>query len=119
MAQDVAIDGFDAVSFFQGAPAQGDAAISHRWNGKDWLFASAANRDAFAAAPERYAPQYGGTCAFAVGLGGAAPGKARVFSVVDNKLYFFAAGVPRMLWSFFPSLIAKGQANWTRRQHAS
>lgn len=36
---------------------------SHRWNGATWHFASGANRDQFAAAPEKYAPQYGGYCA--------------------------------------------------------
>ena len=30
-----------------------------------WLFATAENRDRFQAEPERYAPQYGGYCAYA------------------------------------------------------
>jgi hypothetical protein len=41
--------------------------FTHTWKGATWRFASQANLDAFMKAPEMFAPQYGGYCAFAVG----------------------------------------------------
>ena len=59
----VALDGYDPVAYFvAGAPTQGAADIAYTWRGARWQFASQANRDAFVADPERYAPQYGGYC---------------------------------------------------------
>ncbi|MBC7179624.1 MAG: YHS domain-containing protein, partial [Roseovarius sp.] len=63
----VALGGTDPVGYFtQGRPVAGQAAHRFDWNGATWHFASAENRDAFAADPARYAPQYGGFCAWAV-----------------------------------------------------
>ena len=59
-----AIEGYDPVAYFtEGRPVEGASAFSHDWMGATWYFASAENRDRFAADPERYAPQYGGYCA--------------------------------------------------------
>lgn len=57
----VAILGYDTVAYFTEKRAvKGSEAHSHRWQGAVWHFASAGNRDLFAANPRRYAPQYGG-----------------------------------------------------------
>ena len=57
----VAIKGYDTVAYHtQGLAKKGFAQYSHDWNDAKWYFASANNRDLFAADPERYAPQYGG-----------------------------------------------------------
>ena len=56
-----AINGFDPVAYFvSNAPAKGDKAFTHNWNGGDWYFVSAENRDRFKADPEKFAPRYGG-----------------------------------------------------------
>jgi YHS domain-containing protein len=58
---EVAIHGYDTVAYFTEKKAvKGTAEIMHRWKGATWQFASAANRDMFAANPGKYAPQYGG-----------------------------------------------------------
>lgn len=63
----VAIGGTDPVAYFtERKPVMGLSTYAADWNGAAWHFASAENRDAFAAAPERFAPQYGGFCAWAV-----------------------------------------------------
>ena len=83
-----AIGGYDSVAYFtDGVPRPGDAAFTHDWNGATWLFATADHRDAFAADPERYAPQFGGYCAYAVSKGHAVMAKPEVWSIVDDKLY--------------------------------
>jgi hypothetical protein len=57
----VGIKGYDTVSYHtEGRAVKGKSEFSFKWNDAKWLFASAGNRDLFAADPERYAPQYGG-----------------------------------------------------------
>src|ERR1044071_6233089 len=59
----VAIEGYDAVSYFtEPAPLPGLPDYEYYWGGVPWYFASAANRDVFVRNPEIYAPQYGGHC---------------------------------------------------------
>ena len=53
-----AIRGYDPVAYFTaGRSVKGSTQFSHEWRGATWRFASAENRDAFAAAPETYAPR--------------------------------------------------------------
>lgn len=84
-----AIDGYDPVAYFtQNKATKGAKDFWYEWNGSKWLFASAENRDAFKRAPEKYAPQYGGYCAFGISEGY----KAKVdphkgWTLVDGKLY--------------------------------
>ena len=57
----IAIKGYDPVAYHTEAHAvKGNKNFSYKWNDAEWYFASAENRDLFAANPERYAPQYGG-----------------------------------------------------------
>ena len=57
----VAIKGYDAVAYFtESAAVKGSEEFVHQWNEAEWHFASAENRDLFAADPERYAPKHDG-----------------------------------------------------------
>lgn len=57
----IAIKGYDPVAYHtEGRAVKGNKNFSYKWNDAEWYFASAENRDLFAANPERYAPQYGG-----------------------------------------------------------
>jgi YHS domain-containing protein len=57
----VAIKGYDTVAYFtEGGAIKGKKEFEFKWQGARWRFASATNRDLFAANPERYAPKYGG-----------------------------------------------------------
>jgi YHS domain-containing protein len=63
----VAILGYDPVAYFTDAKAVvGKPEFTARHDGATWQFASAAHRDAFVANPARYAPQFGGYCAYGV-----------------------------------------------------
>jgi len=110
----IAIDGSDAVAYFsEGKPVAGDAGLTHSWNGATWLFASAANRDAFAADPEAYAPQFGGYCAWAVAEGYTASTIPEAWRIVDGKLYLnFNRRIQRRWERDIPGNIARGNANW-------
>ncbi|MEM6408993.1 MAG: YHS domain-containing (seleno)protein [Pseudomonadota bacterium] len=110
----IAIDGTDAVAYFtQSAPVAGSSDITHEWNGVTWQFASAANRDAFAADPESYAPQYGGYCAWAVSQGYTAETSPDAWTIVDGKLYLnFNKRIRRRWERDIPGNIEAGDANW-------
>ena len=110
----IAVDGSDVVGYFtDGAPVAGDPAITFDYMGATWLFASAANRDAFAADPARYAPQYGGYCAYAVSQGYTASSVPEAWSIVDDKLYLnFSISVRRRWERDIPGHIASANANW-------
>ncbi|WP_306119585.1 MULTISPECIES: YHS domain-containing (seleno)protein [unclassified Roseitalea] len=110
----VAIKGHDPVAYFtQGAPVKGDPAITASHDGAVYHFASTANRDAFVADPARYAPQYGGFCAYAVANGYTADIDPRAFTVHDDKLYLNVSRRIRSRWERdIPGNVAKGDANW-------
>ncbi len=83
-----AIKGYDPVAYFtQNQPVKGQAGITFDWNGATWHFTSAANRDLFAGNPEKYAPQYGGWCAYGWAQGYPAKTAPDAWSIVDGKLY--------------------------------
>lgn len=109
-----AIRGYDPVAYFeQKAPVKGDRAYSHQWNGATWYFSSAANRDRFAAAPEKYAPQYGGYCAYGVAQGYAPEIDPNAWKIVDGRLYLNFSPEVQSRWSRdIPGYIRKANANW-------
>lgn len=83
----IAVRATDVVAYFTlGQPVTGRAAFTHAWRGATWRFASAANRDLFAAHPERYAPAHGGPCAWAVAEGHTALIDPLAWRIVDGRL---------------------------------
>lgn len=113
--ENVAVSGYDAVSYFRGTgtPAMGDARYKVTWKGAEWHFASQANADAFEANPIAYAPQYGGHCAWAMSRGSLAPGDPTLYKIVDGKLYLnFNEQVQRTWLGDIPGFIAKADPAW-------
>lgn len=110
----VAIDGADTVAYFTASEAViGSAEFAHEWQGATWHFASAENRDLFAANPEQYAPQYLGYCAWAVSQGSTAPIDPEAWKIVDGKLYLNYDKRVQNRWAKdIPGNIAKADANW-------
>jgi YHS domain-containing protein len=87
-ANGVILDGYDPVAFFtDNKPVKGNAAFQYNYEGATYYFASAEHRDAFKARPEKFKPQFGGWCAYAVSLGRIAPIDVNTFSVVDGRLF--------------------------------
>lgn len=88
--KNVAIDGYDAVSYFDGKPLEGESKFAFSFKGITYLFSSTANANKFKTAPEKYEPAYGGWCAYAMGENG---DKVKIdpetYKVVDGKLYLF------------------------------
>lgn len=109
-----AIGGYDPVAYFTEArPVQGSAEFQHEWNGARWHFASAENRDAFRAEPERYAPRFGGYCAYAVSQGYTAKTDPQAWEIDNGRLYLNYDLDTRALWRRNKiELIAAGEKNW-------
>ncbi len=109
-----AINGYDPVAYFtEGRPVEGESQFSLEWNGTTWRFATAENRDLFASAPEQYAPQYGGYCAWAVSQGYTASTDPEAWKIVDGKLYLNYSTSVQARWSKnIPQNIAAGDSNW-------
>lgn len=83
-----AIDGYDPVGYFmQGEAVRGRESITTEWNGATWRFASEENRDRFALNPPKYAPQYGGYCAYGLSEGYLAPVDPQAWTIVEDRLY--------------------------------
>ena len=110
----LALRGYDAVAYFrEGEATEGRAEFAHEWNGARWLFKSAENRDAFARAPEEFAPQFGGYCSYAVSRGYTADADPRAWKVVNGKLYLNYNLEVRGLWEKdVPGNVRKGDENW-------
>jgi len=87
-AQGRAVNGYDPVAYFmQGKPTPGAREFEMKWNGALWQFSSAENLKVFKADPEKYAPQYGGYCAWAVAEGYTADVDPNAWTVFQGKLY--------------------------------
>jgi YHS domain-containing protein len=110
----LALRGYDPVAYFQeNRPVKGSVEHKAEYKGSTFHFASKANRDAFVAAPEKYAPQYGGFCAFGTSGGYKAAIDPAAFSIVDGKLYLNYNRDVQSKWKTdVPGYIAKADKNW-------
>lgn len=110
----LAASGYDPVSYFSGRqPVKGQAGITARHDGVTYQFASAENRDRFLANPGKFAPQYGGYCAFGVSRGYKVGVDPLAFKVVDGKLYLnYSRQVQRQWNRDVPGHIARADSNW-------
>ena len=111
-----AIDGYDPVAYHQGkGPVEGSRSITYDWNGATWWFVSEENRDLFAADPERYAPVYGGYCAYGVAVGNKVGFDPEAWTIFEDKLYLnLNKGIQKRWLKDIPGYIKKADANWRK-----
>ncbi|OHD65286.1 MAG: hypothetical protein A2176_15225 [Spirochaetes bacterium RBG_13_51_14] len=112
----VAIKGYDSVAYFKAGKAlKGDESISFKWHNAIWYFASKKNRDLFAANPVKYAPQYGGYCAWAMAGSRKAHTDPEVWKIVNGKLYLNCSKAAFEKWQKdIPGNIKKADVNWQK-----
>ena len=110
----VALRGYDPVAYFtdhKPVPGLPEHRAEHK--GSVFLFASKANRDRFVADPAKYAPQYGGFCAFGAAGGYKAAIDPAAYTIVDGKLYLNYTPSVQKQWSAdVPGYVAKADRNW-------
>lgn len=110
-----AVDGYDTVAYHtQGKPVKGSAEFETEYKGAKWLFASQEHLDLFLADPDKYRPQYGGYCAYALGAKRQlVEGDPEVWDVRDGKLYLnINKGAKRLWLKDVETYIAKADGYW-------
>lgn len=109
-----AIHGYDPVAYFTDAkPVPGKENFELEWMGATWRFATADHREAFKSAPEKYAPVYGGYCAYAVSQGHVADIDPHAWSIVGGKLYLnYSQDVQNKWKADIPGYVTKADKNW-------
>ena len=112
--KDGAIKGYDPVAYFsESKPVKGDKAIATEWMGVTWYFATEENQKLFETNPERYAPQYGGYCAYGVAKGGLYKIEPEAWKIVDDKLYLnYSLKIQRDWAEDIPGYIDQADDNW-------
>lgn len=109
-----AIKGYDPVAFFrESKPVEGRDSLSYNWKNVTWLFSNRKNMDDFKSNPEKYAPQYGGYCAYGTSQGHKAPTETDTWTIVDDKLYFNYNKKVQEIWNKDKkSSIEKADQQW-------
>jgi len=108
------LKGYDPVAYFTaGKPAKGDAKFEHKFMGATYRFSSQANLELFKKTPEKYVPQYGSYCAYAVSQGYTAPVAPEAFDIVNGKLYLnYNKSVQKKWRENRDNYIAAADKNW-------
>jgi hypothetical protein len=110
----LAVSGYDPVAYFtMGRPVEGDPAHEFTWNGARWRFTSPEHLAMFEAEPERYAPHYGGYCAWAVSQGYTASADPEAWRIVNGQLYLnYDLEVQKTWEQDIQGNIAKAEGHW-------
>jgi YHS domain-containing protein len=109
----LAVGGFDTVSFFSGKPQEGKEEFTFNHAGAEWRFSTRGNLDLFKTNPEAFMPQYGGYCAWAVAKNKLAKGSPKHWYVEDGKLYLnFNARIKRRWEKDVPGFVKQAEGYW-------
>ena len=110
----LALRGYDPVAYFtEGKAVEGRKEFTHEYADANWRFASAANRDLFASNPGKYAPQFGGYCAWAVSKNSTAKIEPDAFQVVDGRLLLqYDKSIRDRFNKDTAGNLSKADANW-------
>lgn len=109
-----ALNGYDPVAYFTlGAPTPGSSQYVAEHEGAKYRFASAESRDLFNQNPDKYAPQYGGFCAFGAAMGRKFGADPLAWRIVDDKLYLNLNKEIQERWvQNIPGFIRGADHNW-------
>lgn len=112
---DVAVGGYDVVGYFtQDEAVEGSADYSIVWRGAVWRFASGDHLQRFREDPSRYAPAYGGYCAYAVARGTTAAGNPDHWAIRDGRLYLNHDADAQARWEADPEAhIGAADEHWS------
>jgi YHS domain-containing protein len=110
------LKGYDPVAYFTRAAAvKGDPQFTAAYEGVTYRFSSAGNKAVFESSPAKYAPQFGGYCAWAVSQGYTAPIDPNAFQIVDGRLLLqYSLGIREKFGKDTAGNLAKADANWPK-----
>ncbi len=113
-ASNLAVSGYDVIAYRTGTPTEGSADFTAIFEGATYRFANQANLETFEANPARYAPAYGGFCAYGVSKGKKFEVDPTAFKVVDDVLYLnFNKRIQKKWAKKEDQYISKADTNWT------
>ena len=82
--------GYDVVAYFDNEAIEGKTEFTTMHYGVNYKFSSEENLKKFSSNPEKYIPQYGGYCAYAIADSGKKVDiNPKTFEIRDEKLYLF------------------------------
>jgi YHS domain-containing protein len=113
-----AVSGYDTVAYFkQNKAVEGSNDFKTEHQGATWKFSSQENLDLFKANPDKYAPQYGGYCAYGLGAKDAlVSSDPEEWKIVDGKLYLNYDHDVQVLWQEnIPNYIESANKNWSKK----
>ena len=110
----VALQGYDPVAYFtDGRPVKGTQELAASYNGATYYFVSAEHKAQFKREPGKYAPSFGGFCAFAVSRGTTAPTSVDAFQIFNGHLVLQNNKDILKRWQEDPKgNFEKAEANW-------
>ena len=110
----LAVSGYDVIAYRTGTPTEGSAAFTTTFEGATYRFANQANLETFQSDPARYAPAYGGFCAFGVSKGKKFDVDPTAFKVVDDVLYLnYNKSIQKKWAKKADKYITKADTKWT------
>jgi YHS domain-containing protein len=109
-----AVSGYDTVAYFtQSKAVKGLKKFSYEYQGENWYFSNSQHLALFKQAPEKYAPQYGGYCAFAVAKNDTASSDPTQWTIEDGKLYLnYNADIKQQWLADKLNFIQKADQHW-------
>lgn len=83
-------EGYDVVAYFSNKAIEGNKKYTAEFDGVKFKFSSKENLETFKKNPKKYAPAYGGYCAYAIGAKAKKVSiDPKTFEIRDGKLYLF------------------------------
>ena len=88
--QGIALAGYDPVAYFDHQVAKVKQGYQSAYQCITYYFSTEENRAKFRQTPETYLPQYGGWCAYAMGVTGEKVSvNPKTYKIINGKLYLF------------------------------
>ncbi len=115
--------GYDVVSYFDHSPQKGNKNFITAYQNAKLKFTNQKNLDLFKSNPEKYFPQYGGWCAYAMGAkGDKLTIDPKTYEIRDGKLFLFYNSwgnntLNRWLEKNTAELKLKADKNWERTKY--
>ena len=112
--QGVAIQGYDVISYLENRPVKGTNEFRFEYGGVVWYFSKEENRNIFKQDAEKFVPQFGGFCAYAVSKGSAATANPRAYVMEGGKLFLFFDAASKTMWEQDKSAAVRAERIWPR-----
>ena len=113
---DVAINGYDPVAYFTDSKSEmGIKEYSYKWNSAEWYFTNKNHLEMFKENPDKYAPQYGGFCAFGLSKDKLSSSDPNAWQIVNGKLYLCTNNKVHKMWQEdIKGNVKKADKNWSK-----